>query len=236
MATQSLGGIIKAAVLAGLIAGAAAAGFHWLLTEPVIERAIKLEERLSQAHGKKAEEPVVSRETQRLGLILGFLLYGGAWGFLFGTLYYLAQSQLPAWSGAKRGFALAVALGWSVAIFPFLKYPANPPGVGDSETIGYRQGLYLGFIALSFAGTVLAVGLERWLKSRNRSAWPAVLALYIVYLVVVYAAMPANPNPVRMPTEMVWKFRTLSLTGLALFWVVIGGAFGWLCRERGQPL
>ena len=39
-----------------------------------------------------------------------------------------------------------------MAIFPFLKYPANPPGVGEPESIGYRQTLYVGFIALAVLG------------------------------------------------------------------------------------
>lgn len=235
METRTLGNTLKAAVLAGLIAGAVAAGFHWLLTEPVIDRAIEIEERLSQAQGAKAEEPVVSRPAQRAGLVLGFLLYGGAWGLLFGILYYFVHPRFPVWSDGKRGLALAVVLGWSVALFPFLKYPANPPGVGDPETIGYRQGLYLGFIGLSVIGTLLAFSLKSLLNRENKSTWPVMLALYALYLVVIYAAMPSNPDPVRMPSEVLWKFRTLSLAGLILYWGIMGGAFGWLCR-KSRPL
>lgn len=230
---QSLGAVLRAAVVAGLIAGLGVAGFHWLLTEPVIDRAIEIETRLSQARGTPAEEPVVSRRAQRVGLVFGFLLYGATSGLLFGVLFHLTRAWRPlAWTGARRGFLLAVLAAWSVGVFPLLKYPANPPGVGDPETIGYRQGLYLGFIGLSVIGAVLAFGLQRSLSHMGRWAWPAALVLYLVYLVVVYWAMPANPDPVRMPAQVVRPFRALSLAGLVLFWTILAAAFGVLARDR----
>jgi len=231
METKSLGEILKTAVLAGLIAGAVAAGFHSLVTEPVMDRAIQIEEQLSQSQGVPAKEPVLSRPAQRVGLVLGFLFYGGAWGLLFGALFYWTRSwQRPGWSVAKQGFVLVLLLGWSVAVFPFLKYPANPPGVGDPETIGYRQWLYLGFIALSFIGAVGAFRFQRWVSGTKRSAWSAALSLYAVYLAVIYLAMPSNPDPVRMPPQIIWTFRTLSLGGLLLLWGVLAGLFTWLHR------
>jgi hypothetical protein len=39
----SLGGVLKAALIAGVVAGLAAAAFAFLATEPMIERAIDLE-------------------------------------------------------------------------------------------------------------------------------------------------------------------------------------------------
>jgi len=230
----SLGSLIKTALVAGLVAGAAVAGFHWLVTEPVIDRAIEIEERSSQARGTPAEEPVVSRPAQRVGLILGFLLYGATWGLLFSVFFHLTRAwQPPAWTVARRGFLVAGLAGWSVAVFPFLKYPANPPGVGDPETIGYRQALYLAIIGLSVIGAGLVVGLHRSVSRAGRSGWPLVLAAYLVYLAVVYLAMPSNPDPVKMSPQVVWTFRVLSLAGLVLFWGILGGAFGWLSRQRG---
>lgn len=230
MESKSFVSILKVAVVAGLLAGAAAVLFHSLLTEPVINRAIEMEEHLSRAHGATSDETVVSRNTQRVGLVIGFLLYGGTWGLLFAILYYLVHPWFLSWSHSKCGLALAVILGWSVAMFPFFKYPANPPGVGESETVAYRQGLYLGFIGLSVLGTFLTLRLHSLLV-RKRSAGFIAPALYIIYLIVVYLAMPSNPDPIRMPTEIVWKFRTLSLAGLVIFWAVMGGIFAWLCKR-----
>lgn len=230
MESTSLGAVLKAAVLAGLLAGAIAVAFHLFLTEPVIDRAIEIEEQLNKAQGAPAKEPVVSRQTQKVGLILGFLLYGAAWGLLFGVLFYLTRSWLPDWTALKRGLVLAALLGWSVAVFPFLKYPANPPGVGDPETIGYRQALYLGFIALSTIGTLLIFRLQHSISHRKLSGWPIVLTLYAIYLAVVYLVMPSNPDLVWMPAQVVWRFRALSLVGLILFCGVLGASFAWFSR------
>lgn len=235
---KSLGSILKAAVIAGLIAGAGAAGFHALLIEPVIERAIELEAHRSQARGEVAQEPLIDRPTQRWGLLVGFLLYGAIWGLLFGMLSHSMQAwQPPAWTVGRRGFLFALLVGWSVAVFPFVKYPANPPGVGEPETIAYRQGLYFGFIGLSVAGSALAVGLHRLLSRRTQVSlvgqvhWALALALYVIYTVTVFMVMPANPDPIEMPAQLVWTFRAISLAGLILFWGVLGGAFGWLSRR-----
>ncbi len=228
---NSLGSVLKAAIVAGLIAGGATSGFHLIFTERVIDRAIELEERLSQAQGAAVKPPpLIDRPAQRWGLVFGLLFYGAIWGLLFGLIFWLVRSWLPSWSPVKRGLLVALLSGWSVGVFPFVKYPANPPGVGDPETIWYRQALYFSFIGLSVAGTALA----GWLWARTRRA--AACVLYGFFLAAVYLAMPANPDPVKMPAQLVWTFRGLSLAGLVLFWVVLGWAFGWLSRARVHPL
>jgi hypothetical protein len=221
-----------------MLAGAITAGFHTLLLEPLIEHAIQLEEQAQQAHGKAGEEPVVDRPTQRWGLVLGFLVYGAMWGLLFGLLAYFAQSIRPsAWTTARYGFILALLVGWTVALLPFLKYPANPPGVGAAESIGYRQWLYMGSLGLSVIGTAMAVWLGRRLQpsistaSAARRPFTLAVVAYVIYAIVVYAAMPANPDPVEMPTDLLWLFRAVAFAGLILFWILLGGAFGWLAGE-----
>jgi hypothetical protein len=235
---RTLGSMLKASVIAGLLAGAMVSGFHMLLIEPVIDRAIALEEQHSQTHGEAYAEPVVDRPTQRWGLVLGFIVYGAIWGLLLGLLVYLIQGWRPTtWSLVRYGVVLAALLGWSVAWFPFLKYPANPPGVGEPNTVGYRQALYLGFISLSVVGTALALGLFRLLNrptgapahGRVRGLW--VIAVYVIYAAAIYAVFPANPDPVEMPADLVWTFRLISFVGLLLFWMVLAGLFGWFARD-----
>jgi Probable cobalt transporter subunit (CbtA) len=240
---RMLGSMLKASVVAGLVAGALVSGFHALLIEPVIERAIALEEHLSQTRGEAHAEPAVDRPTQRWGLVLGFMVYGAVWGLMLGLLLYLIQGWRPAtWGIVRYGFVLAALLGWSVALFPFLKYPANPPGVGEAETVGYRQALYLGFIGLSVVGTALALGLSRllnrptWAPAQGRVRWLLVTAFYITYAAAIYAALPANPDPVEMPADLVWTFRLISFVGLLLFWVILAGMFGWFARDTSPTL
>jgi Probable cobalt transporter subunit (CbtA) len=240
---QTLGSILKTSVVAGLLAGTIVSGFHTLLIEPVIERAIALEERLSQARGEAHAEPVVDRPTQRWGLVLGFIVYGAVWGLLLGVLLYLTQGWRPtAWTLVRYGVVLAALLGWSVALFPFLKYPANPPGVGDADTVGYRQALYLGFIGLSVVGTALALGLFRllnrptWAPAHGWVRWLLVTAFYVIYAAAIYVAFPANPDPVEMPADLVWTFRLISFAGLLLFWMVLAGLFGCFARDTSPAL
>lgn len=231
MESKSLAAVLKAAVLAGLLGGLVAAGFHWIFTEPLIDRAVELEQ---HAHGSPAVspvEPAVSRPVQKLGLFIGFILYGSAWGLLFGVLAYAIRPWFSEIGYGKQGLLLALLLGWAVAIFPLLKYPANPPGVGELETIGIRQQLFLGFIALSLIGTAVAVACERRLLSTGRLARAGVMIAYAACLAMQFLAFPSNPDPVRLPPELVGEFRFLSLLGQFVLWTAMGGMFWWLCRK-----
>ena len=221
--------VLGAAVLAGLIAGAITSAFHFVLAEPVIERAIEQEKQTKIAHGANAEAPIVSRTVQRRGLVIGLLIYGAVWGTLFGVAYLFLESRRQLWDPRVRGWLLAVVIGWVVAWFPFLKYPANPPGVGESATVVHRQLLYVGFIVLSAAGAAIACFVHA--RGVPGGARP-VLMLYAVYAVALYLAMPGNPDPVRTPAALVRTFRAISLAGLVVFWLALGTSFQWLTRAR----
>jgi len=198
--------------------------------------------------GQAVQAPLIDRPTQRWGLVLGFVIYGALWGLLFGLVAYGIQTLRPAaWTTARFGFSLALLLGWSVAMLPFLKYPANPPGVGEAATIAYRQGLYFGFLGLSAVGTMAAVGLHHWLKrsaqlaSTGRTHAATAVGVYVIYVTVVYLAMPANPDPVEMPPELVWPFRAIAFlradpvlggSGRGLRLVVTQRLYSLSCQER----
>jgi hypothetical protein len=182
----------------------------------------------------------VSRAVQKVGLVVGLLLYGAIWGLFFGVAYRLLERHVEARNVGARGTLVAGIIGWSVALFPFLKYPANPPGVGDPATIGYRQALYFGFVALSAVGVVLALGV-RWIvasvkteSEAGRLSRPVACGVYALYLAALYALMPANLDPVGLPTRLVWTFRGVSFAGLVLFWVVLAVAFRRLAQERAH--
>jgi predicted cobalt transporter CbtA len=224
-----LGVVMRAALVAGLLAGLVAAAFHFFFTEPFIERAIVLETLRHQAEGTY-EEPMVSRGAQQVGLFVGFLVYGLTWSLLFGGIYHVVQRWMPAWSTPKRGLLLAGLSYWAVALLPSLKYPANPPGIGDPDTITYRQILYVSLLGLSVAGTAVAVGLGRALQ---RGVWP-ILGLLGLVSAAMYVLLPANPDRVELPADLL-AFRALSLGGLTLFWGVLGLVFGLLLRRQTEP-
>jgi predicted cobalt transporter CbtA len=219
---------LVSALVAGLIGGLIASAFHGLFTEPVIDRAIAAEEERAAAQpGHHGEVPVVSRRGQKIGLVVGLVLYGTTWGLLIGLAVQATRDWAPpTWSLARRGAVLAGLLGWSVAIFPFLKYPANPPGVGEAESIGYRQTLYVGFLALAVLGLVLATALRR-----RTGGWPVPGIFYAAWALGIYVLMPPNPDPVSLSEAIVRPFRALSLAGLVIFWATLGAALAVLGRE-----
>ena len=88
------------------------------------------------------------------------MIYGAAFGGLFALAFALAYGRM-ADLGPRATSAILAALGFiAVYIVPALKYPANPPSVGDAETLGMRTALYFGIIALSLAA-MTAAGMLR---------------------------------------------------------------------------
>ncbi len=239
MAERELGAVLKAALVGALAAALVTAVFHLLFTERLIQQAVDLE---GQIRGPAHEEPVVTRAVQRVGLFLGFAMYGITFGLLFAAVYSAVQRWVPEIGAGRLGLLLALVGCWSAAVLPFLKYPANPPAVGDPGTIYYRQRLYLGIVGLSIAGAVAAFAIDRALVrlreprlGRGRRLL-MVLALYGGYAAVICLVTPSNPDPVPLPMGLVWKFRAFSLAGLVLFWFVLGALSAlMLGRQASRP-
>ena len=188
-------------------------------------------------------------------MIVGFLLFGAAWGLLFGVVYWLLPGEVAGRHTRVQALGLAVVGYWTLGVFPHLKYPANPPGVGDPGTIGHRQGLYVAFLALSVIGALVAafayhrLGLlgRGWQRLGVRGT--VVGVLYAAYAGVLSAWLP-NSDPGRVAPELVAAFRWLSLAGVSIFWAVLAGAFvlfahrwvaptgarGWRRPETGHPM
>jgi predicted cobalt transporter CbtA len=228
--TSSTSTILLSVVLAGLLAGLATGLFHYVFTEPVIEQAIVQE---SMMHPEEANEPpVVTRDVQRVGGIVGWVLYGLFMGLIFGVVYALQRPRFGHVGLVLNGLLAAGAAYWLVGLAPFLKYPANPPGVGGPDTITYRQTLFVLFWVLSVGGALAAGWAHRLLGARLSPPrrWLAVGGIYALYVALLFALMPANPDPVTLPAGLVTQFRLLSLVGLTLFWLVLGAVFGLLLR------
>src|SRR5436305_13323996 len=183
----SLISILAAALLAGVVAGLFVAAFHPLATAPVLQRAIDLEAGLKEAPGQPVAPELFGRSTQRVGLFIGYVFYGIGWGALFGVVASLLPHLTRAPFSVKQGLGLVLASCWTVGIFPQLKYPANPPGVGESASIGFRQETYLAIMLLSILGILLAVIAYQALGKTSRG-WqqprmriPLVTGLYLLY-------------------------------------------------------
>ncbi len=239
MPLDRFGAVVKAALVAGVCAGLLVAAVQFVWTEPIVDQAIALEEQRRAAERLHMKAPsaqessaVVEREGQKKGLFLGFGLYGIAWGLLFGAAYFISQPRLPGAGRVGRGIFLALCAYWAVALMPFLKYPGNPPGVGDESTIDYRQRLYLAILVFDILVIGAAFALRRWLASRTGPRPALLLALGFVALCsgVLYFGLPDNPDPSQMPMDLVTSFRVHSLAGLTLFWLALGVCFGFALR------
>ena len=223
--------VLKAALIAGLAAGLVLGLFHFLLTEPVLGRAIALEAQTAPSQ----TVPLVSRSLQKGMLIVGSALYGLLVGVIFALVFAVSERHLPGRWPDIKAVVLAGLLWWSVAFLPFLKYPANPPGVGDPDTAYFRQGIQLGFIVLSAlavaaAGAAYRLSGRRW---RNLALQRLGLAvgLYGILVILLFVLMPANPDPITVPADLVWDFRILSLSGQTFFWAILGGSSALLLKH-----
>ena len=152
-----------------------------------------------------AADPVlVSRGIQRTaGLLTATCVYGLALGGLFALVFAAVQGRVSRLRPSATAGLLALAGYTIVFAVPFLKYPANPPGVGDPDTIGRRTALYLAMIAVSILAAIIAYRVGRALGRP--------LAALAVYLVLVVAAALVLPGvhevPKGFPADTLWHFR-----------------------------
>ena len=221
--------LLRQGVLAGMAGGAALALVLRLVGEGPLGRAVARE-------GGGGDE-MFSRGTQQLGGMAAGLLYGAALGAVFGIAYAVVRHRIRTADDWQAAVALAAAGFAGVFLLPFLKYPANPPTVGDPDTIGRRTALYLVAVAWSLVATWGAWRAWRALVARGLprfKAVPATVAIWVGLAVAGLVALPPNPDPVNAPATLDWQFRLASMGGAVAYWAVMGTVFGWL-RVRDRP-
>jgi predicted cobalt transporter CbtA len=250
--------IIWRGILAGAAAGVLAFIFARVFLEPVIGRAIDYESArraaesaLTAVHEHDME--VFTRDVQaNIGMGFGVLAFAVAMGALFAVAFIVAYSRFAHPRStttrgpvALRARALVLATSAFVVVYlvPFLKYPANPPSIGNPDTIGSRTGLYLLMIGLSLTAAVTAAWLRRRLLGRL-GAWSATLSgigAYVVVMAVVMLVLPPVsevPQPLRndqggivypgFSADDLFHFRIYAVGTQFVIWATIGLVFGAL--------
>ncbi|MBT2383984.1 CbtA family protein [Streptomyces sp. ISL-11] len=236
MNSVSVRALLVRGMLAGLAAGVLALIVAYLLGEPQVDSAIAFEEAHSHEHGG---EEAVSRTLQSTaGLATGILVYGVALGGIASLAFSVALGRIGRFG--PRATAALVSLGALLAVYvvPFLKYPANPPSIGDPGTIGKRTTLYFLMIALSVLLAVGAVVLGRRLAPRlgNWNATVAAGAAFLVAVGLAYAFLPAiNEVPEEFSATLLWRFRLSALAMQAFLWTGFGLLFGHLAERLLLP-
>ena len=214
--------------LAGLAAGVASAVFMATVGRGPTRDAIALEEARDHASGTAHHQDLFSRGVQEIGGAVGLLVFGLALGVVFAVVLAAVGPRL----GAATPMGAAVRLGWvgfaTVVLVPFLKYPANPPAVGDPATVNQRTLAYFAALALSILLSWAVWRLHSGLRAGPVARAWAAAGLYGVGLAVIFLALPANPDPLDAPADLVWPFRMASLGGLAAAWAALALTTGTL--------
>lgn len=232
-------------MLAGFIAALLAFGFAKVYGEPQVDAAIAFESAMHEkemAEAAKAGHPmqdddpdIFSRQVQgSIGLFTGVTVVGTSLGGLFALLFALCYGRFSDLS--PRAFALVLALVCFAVIYvvPDIKYPANPPSIGQPSTIGIRTGLYFSMILISIIATVAAFSLRRLLLP-TYGTWNGTLLGALAFIVMIaiaqYALPTVNEVPERFPAQALWMFRLDSFGIQLILWSGIGLVFGALTER-----
>jgi predicted cobalt transporter CbtA len=218
---------IAIVLISGAIAGTILGAVNQVIVEPYIERAIQLELQNAEQGGEiiNPMEFAAYRFWQRGGEIAAGTILGLSLGSLFGIVFAYGRNSVPGSNNVKKALIIAGIMWFTLFLLPAVKYPANPPAVGDPETILYRQGLYLAFLAISGFSALGLAFLYRKVGSMQAKK-TIIPAAYAAIIAGAYFAMPANPDAISAPMDLVVGFRIVSALTVSMFWGLLGVTLG----------
>ena len=217
-------------LISGAFAGLIHGTVNFAIVEPYLDQAIGIENQNLFATGEEKDTPEFwveyegYRIWQKSGQILAGVILGTSIGALFGIVFALSRNSLPGNNDVKKALVLAGVMWFTMVVIPFLKYPANPPTVGDPETVVLRSILYLSFITISGFG---AVGFYKLLQKFQSKRKLVAIIGYSIFISVVFFVMPENPDEITAPMDLVNEFRIMSFLGVTSFWISIGVILGF---------
>jgi len=225
---------ISITLLSGAIAGTLLGLINQVVVEPYIDKAIGIQTQAAINAGQIVDPMQQSnyRTWQKGGEIAAGTIYGISLSALFGVIFAYSRNSilLPGSNNKKKALVLAGIMFFVLYLIPTLKYPANPPGVGNPQTIYYREILYVGFIATSgFTALALALIHKRFGNNNPYSSKKKLILLPVIYaivLVTAYVSFPPNPDKVTMPVDLISNFRIAGAFTIGLFWWLLGITLG----------
>jgi predicted cobalt transporter CbtA len=218
---------IAITLLAGAIAGTILGVMNQLAVEPYIEHAIELEMQNTAQSGQviNPAEFAAYRFWQKGGEIAAGTILGLSIGSLYGIVFAYTRGLVPGSNNKKKALIVAGIMWFVLFLMPALKYPANPPAVGNPETIYYRQSLYIAFLAISGFSALGLAFLYQKVASLNINK-AIIPSAYAAIMAGAYLAMPANPDSINAPIDLVIGFRLTSAITISMFWGLLGIIFG----------
>jgi predicted cobalt transporter CbtA len=222
-------------LLSGAIAGTTLGAINQVLVEPYIDRAISIETQNVIKEGQVVDSVELQnyRLWQKGGEIAAGTILGMSLGALYGIVFVYSRSLLLPHSNSniRKALILAGIMWFVLFLVPALKYPANPPAVGDPETIYYRESLFIGILAISgFSALGLALIYRKLgsVASINKNRIIVIPLIYSAIIVGAFFILPPNPDEITVPMELVQGFRIASAFTMSIFWGLLGlilGAF-----------
>lgn len=212
-------------MLVGVVAAVAAFLVATAFGEGPLGHALAFESARDAATGGQGRELVPRATQSTVGLFTGLVGFAVALGGIFAVAYACVQGRLG--SLGARSTAALVALAGFVGLYliPDLKYPANPPSIGNPDTIGRRTALYFTMMAISLAVVIGAPLVARRLAGRF-GGWNAALLAAAGSLVVIAAAYlllpPAHETPAGFPADVLWRFRIAAAAIQVTVWATLG--------------
>lgn len=250
--------LLMRGMLAGVAAGLLAFCFAHTFGEPQVDLAIGVEKMHAEQaaqheeqiiaienanlpagakhHEMPAEEPeLVSRAVQSsIGLLAGSIVYSAGIGGLFALVFAFTQGRLGNFDPRTTAALLAVMGYVAIILVPGIKYPPNPPSIGNPDTIGIRTELYFVLILTSLVAVTFCVTVARSLASRL-GGWNASIAAGLLFIVLIPIAQNSLPDinevSADFPATVLWQFRTASWGMQFIIWASIGLIFGMMAER-----
>jgi predicted cobalt transporter CbtA len=219
-------------LLSGAIAGIILGLINQAIVEPFIDKAISIETQQHIARGESVDTAQQSqyRVWQKGGEVVAAATYGISLSALFGIVFAFSRRSLPGFNNKRKALFLACIMFFVIFLIPAIKYPANPPAVGNPATIYHREMLYVSFIAVSgFSALALAISYRRLQTYfSEKPAWLIVPLIYAIIMIGAYIAFPPNPDKATIPSNLITSFRIASVSTIGIFWGVLGMIVGLL--------
>ena len=225
---------ISIVLVSGALAGLVHGTVNFAIVEPYLDQAIGLENESLFASGEAEDtlefwaEYESYRIWQKSGQVLAGVILGLAMGSLFGIVFALSRNSLPGKNIVTKAVFLSGLMWFTLYLIPFLKYPANPPTVGEADTVVLRMILYVSFIIISGIGVIVFYKL--FTKLNKNKKYFALIG-YAGLMSIAFIMMPDNPDEITGPMNLVNEFRFVSVLGVSSFWGTVGIILGLFWKK-----
>jgi cobalt transporter subunit CbtA len=211
-----------AAILAALCAGLVNSAIQYFRVTPLILHAETFE---GGAHSHDAATPAHTHEPEEWApqdgfertayTVLANLLAAAGFALVIGAVSLFANLPITFANGVVWGFAgfLVFTLAPAFGLAPEL------PGMPAAEVFP-RQ--------LWWWGTVIATGAAALLLAKTRATWAIALAVVLVAAPHFIGAPQPPEEASAVPAHLATEFAAAALGTAAVFWIVLGLAFGRL--------